>query len=149
MGVYDIVTTEPEDRVVIIAVNSIVNGEGAIPGPDGNYRFAVPGSMRVEGDGGTKSSTLVVVAHASAKSLGGQQTWRSFREALGADIRWADVTKVYLAACSTAGEDPSRFLHGSIAAEVKAAFPHATVWASSTNVGSRTQSGDWHIVTGT
>jgi hypothetical protein len=149
MSVYDIVTTEPEDRVVMIAVNAIVRGEGAIPGPNGNYRFVVPGDIKVEGDGGTNNSTLVVVAHGSAQSLGGRQTWRSFRETLGDNISWTDAKKVYLAACSTAGEDPSRFLHGSIAAEVKAAFPLATVWASSTNVDSRTQSGDWHIVTGT
>jgi hypothetical protein len=142
---YYIVTTEPDDRVVKNAVNSIRDGQGAIPGPNGNYTFVVPSDTYTEGDGGTGSATLVIVGHASADALSRCTTWRQYREAIG-DRDWGDPTRIYIAACSTAG-DGSKFLHGSIAREIAKAFPRATVWASRTNVGSRTQAGDWEIVT--
>ena len=126
------------------AVSSIVRGQGAIPGPNGNYRFFVPGDQRVEGDGGTMSRVLVVIGHGSPNSLSSCKTWAEYRESVGERIDWKDKTTVYLASCSLAGEDGSQFLHGNIANEVKATFPNATVWASSVNVGSHTQSGDWH-----
>jgi hypothetical protein len=143
---FYIVTTEPEDRVVMNAVNAIRDGEGAIPGPNGNYKFVVPSATNTTGDGGTGSSTLVIVGHASADSLSGYTTWREYREDIGDRVDWDEPTRVYIAACSTAGEG-SKFLHGSIAREIAKAFPKATVWASSTNVSSRTLAGDWEIVT--
>jgi len=141
---YDIVTLEPEDPVVMNAVNAIIKGTGAIPGPNGNYRFIAGNAVHVEGDGGANSQVLVVVAHGNANSLSGYSSWADFRNSVSVNVDWANKTTVYLAACSTAGEDGAQFLHGNIANEVKAAFPNATVWASSSNVGSGTQSGDWH-----
>lgn len=140
---FDIVTLEPEDGVVMSAINAIVDGQGAIPGPKRNYRLVVPGALRVEGNGGTGSSVLVVVGHASANVLSGCKSWAAFRQDVGDVVPWAEKTSVYLAACSTAGDDGRQFLHGNIANEVKAAFPNATVWASSSNVSAGTQSGDW------
>lgn len=141
---FDIVTLEPEDAIVMTAINAIVNGKGAIPSPSGNYRLVVPGDLQVEGDGGTGSKVLVVVAHGSVNSLSGYPTWAAFRDEVGNRVPWTEKTTVYLAACSNAGEDGTQFLHGSIANEVKAAFPGATVWASSSDVSADTQSGDWH-----
>lgn len=145
---YYVVTTEPEDPVVMVAVNAIVKGEGAIPGPNGGYKLVVPGSVHTEGDGGVGSATLVIVAHASTTKIGGCRTWAEYRGKFSDAVDWREPRQVYVAACSTAGEDPSRFVHGSIAGEIKAAFRWATVWASRTAVSSRTQSGDWEIVTG-
>ncbi len=141
---YDIVTLEPDDTVVMDAVNAIIAGKGAIPGPNGNYQFIAPNDKYRKGDGGRKSQVLVVVAHANPDSLSGCRSWAEFQESVGRDaVEWAQKTTVYLAACSTANEDGTKFLYGNIAREVKKAFPNATVWASSSNVGSKTQSGDW------
>jgi hypothetical protein len=144
---FYIVTTEADDRVVENAVNAIRSGEGAIPGPNGNYKFVTPSATHTEGDGGTSSSTLVIVGHASANALSRCATWGRYREEIGERVDWREPTRVYIAACSTAGEGGRKFLHGSIASEIAKSFPAATVWASSTNVGSRTQAGDWQIVT--
>ena len=144
---YDIVTLEPEDPVVMTAVNAIRNGQGAIPGPNGNYRFIVPGNVYVEGDGGVNSHVLVVVAHGNANSLSGRPTWDQFRIDVGhGAVNWGNKTHVYIAACSTAQGGGQAFLHGNIANEVNAFFPNATVWASDSDVDAHTQNGDWHIL---
>ena len=143
---YDIVTLEPEDAVVMTAVDAIVQGAGAIPGPNGNYQFYASGSTEAVGDGGRASTVLVVVGHGGANSLSGRSTWKEYREDVGSSVPWAEKTRVYLAACSTAGGNGASFLHGNIAQEVKAAFPNAKVWASSSSVSSRTQSGDWQLL---
>lgn len=140
---YDIVTLEPEDPVVMVAVNAIIAGKGAIASPNGNYRLFAPGDKRVEGDGGAARHTLVVVAHGNANKLSGKNSWAAFREEVGETVDWSNVDTVYLAACSAAGENGRAFLTGNIANEVKRAFPRATVWASSSNVSNVTQSGDW------
>jgi hypothetical protein len=143
---YDIVTLEPEDIAVITAVNAIKDGEGAIPGPNGNFRLFVPDNIRQEGNGGKSTRTLVIVGHGSANSLSGEKTWRGYRETLPGDWGY-DPDRVYVAACKTAGENGNAFLHGNIAREIKAAYPNATVWASTSDVTNRTQSGDWEKVT--
>ncbi len=144
---YDIVTLEPEDPVVMTAVNAIRTGQGAIPGPNGNYRFIVPGDVHVEGNGGVNSHVLVVVAHGNANSLSGRPTWAQYRGDVGhGAVNWGNKTHVYIAACSVAQGGGQAFLHGNIANEVAAFFPNATVWASSSNVSANTQNGDWHIL---
>jgi hypothetical protein len=143
---YDLVTLEPEDRVVMTAVNAIVGGQGAIPGPNGNYRFFAVNDVVVEGDGGAASHTLVVVAHGSDNKLSGHRTWAAYRQAVQGAVDWSNANRVYLAACSVGGDNGNAFVHGNIANEVKSSFPNATVWASKSNVSSRTQSGDWQML---
>jgi hypothetical protein len=143
---YDIVTLEPEDKDVMTAVNAIIDAEGAIPGTNGNYRFFVPGAVSVEGDGGANSHVLVVVAHGNVNSLSGHKSWADFQNSVPEGVDWANVTTIYIAACSVAGEDGTAFLNGNIANEVKAAFSNATVWASSSDVNSGTLAGDWHML---
>ena len=142
---YDIVTLEPGDPVVMIAINAIVAGQGAIAGPNGHYRVIMPGNVHVEGDGGVNSHVLVVVAHGNANSLSGRPTWAQFLDDVGHDaVNWGNKTHVYIAACSAAQGGGQAFLHGNIANEVRAFFPpNATVWASSSNVSAITQDGDW------
>ncbi len=143
---YDIVTLEPGDPVVMTAVNAIRVGQGAIPGPNGQYRLIVPGGVPFqEGNGGVNSHVLVVVAHGNANSLSGRPTWAQFRNDVGHDaVDWGNKTQVYIAACSAAQGGGQAFLHGNIANEVRAFFPpNVTVWASSNNVDANTQNGDW------
>lgn len=140
---YDIVTLEPEDAVVKTAINAIVKGQGAIPGPDGNYRFIARNAVLVEGDGGADSAVLVVVGHGDTNRLSGCKTWSEFKGYLGGDIDWQEKGIVFLAACATAQEGGLQFLHGNIANDIKKNFPHATVWASASNVSASTQQGDW------
>ncbi len=142
---YDIVTLEPGDPVVMIAINAIVAGQGAIPGPNGHFRVIMPGGMPFQGgDGGVNSHVLVVVAHGNANSLSGRPTWAQFLDDVGHDaVNWGNKTHVYIAACSAAQGGGQAFLHGNIANEVRAFFPNATVWASSSNVSAITQDGDW------
>jgi len=144
---YDIVTLEPEDGAVERGVNAIIKGQGTIPDPQGNYRYIVPGSHHVEGDGGTHSHVVVVVGHGTANSISKRNTFAKFREDAGDVVDWKNATTIVLVPCSTNAEDGTAFLHGNIAHEVKAACPHATVWASSTAVTRGSQSGwhaDWH-----
>ena len=141
---YDIVTLEPDDKIVMAAVNAIVKGEGAIPGPKGNYRFIARNGLYIEGDGGNSCAVLVVVGHGNADSISGCDTWSELKQRVGGDIDWKGKQTVYIVACSTYGEDGSKFLHGNIASEIKQDFPNATVWASASAVSSSTQSGDWH-----
>ncbi|WP_020476486.1 hypothetical protein [Zavarzinella formosa] len=141
---YDIVTLEPEDKVVMAAVNAIIAGNGAIPGPNGNYRFIAPGGTKVAGDGGAKNAVLVVVAHGSPDTLSSCKTWPLYKSDVTEAVDWAGKTTVFLAACSTAGTDGGKFLHGNIANQVKADFPKATVWASDCDVTAGTQAGNWH-----
>jgi hypothetical protein len=141
---YDIVTHEPEDHVVETAYNSIIGGHGAIPGPTGGYRLIVPGNTHAHGDGGAHSATLVVVGHGNVNSLSGYANWAAYQKNVNQHVNWAEKTHVYLAACSVNAPDGTAFLHGNFARSVKAAFPHAIVWASSSNVTARTQAGDWH-----
>ena len=142
---YDIVTLESADQTVTTAVNAITKGQGYIPAPNGHYRFIATNAVHVEGNGGTNKEVLVVVGHGNTNSLSGHMTWADFRHSVTANVDWiSNKTTVYLAACSTNKDDGTAFLHGNIAREVKSAFPHATVWASSSNVTAKTQAGDWH-----
>lgn len=143
---YDIVTIEPEDRVVQTAYNNVIGGHlGVLPNPNGNYRLVVPGAVHTQGNGGTGSAVLVVVGHGSANSLSGAANWAAYVEEVGRDrVNWGEKTSVYLLACSTAAPDGNAFLHGNFAGSVRHAFGNnVTVWAASTAVGAGTLSGDW------
>lgn len=135
---FDIVTIEPEDEVVKSAINLIINGKGhPIPSPGGNYRYIAVDAVHMQGNGGASCEILCIVGHADADDLSGEKTWKNYVQAVSAgSTDWkSNKTSVYLVACSTAGTDGTKFLHGNIANEIKSSFPGAKVWASSTDVG--------------
>ncbi|QBD79454.1 hypothetical protein EPA93_27115 [Ktedonosporobacter rubrisoli] len=145
---YDIITTTPDDKVVMAAINVIVGGgSGVIPAPAGNYVLTVPGSEpHKAGDGGATQSILVIVGHGSATALSKSKDWSTYKsEFSGASISWSKKTSVYIVACKTASptKEESYFFYQNFAKTVKKDFPEATVWASESNVGSKSLSGDW------
>lgn len=146
---YDIITTTPDDKTVMNAVNSIIKGGGVIPSPGGNYVFSTPNASQQEGNGGTGGHTLVIVGHGSAGSLSGCKDWSTYKsEFSGRDISWNSKTTVYIVACSTAAEGGSDYFnYQNFASTVKKDFPNATVWASKGNVGSISKNGDWEKIT--
>ncbi|HVI07295.1 MAG TPA: hypothetical protein VND65_03270 [Candidatus Binatia bacterium] len=143
---YDIVTLEPEDRKVMTAVSAIINGQGAIPGPPGgHHRFFVPGDVKQEGDGGQAVRTLVIVGHGNANRLSRKETWEAYREDLPGD--WGgNPDRVYIASCRTVADGGRAFVFGNIASQIKAAYPNARVWASTTNVDAGAQFGNWEEI---
>ena len=141
---YDILTLEPDDDVVMRAIKAVIAGRATIGGPEGDYRLLTPGDTWVEGDGGTGVEVLVIVGHGNANKLSGCGKWTLFREHFDGRVDWNHKTEVYLAACSTAGEGGSAFVHGHFAGGVRAAFPtRVRVWASTTAVRGRDLTGDW------
>lgn len=142
---YDIVTLEPEDPVVMTAINAIVNNKACIAAPEGGFRFFAVNAKRAEGDGGANKHVLVVVGHGGLNSLSGYPSWAAFRDSAPDGVDWAGAAQVYIAACSTLG-DGKQFLYGSIAREIKADFPDAQVWVSTSNVSGKTLRGDWQML---
>jgi len=140
---YDIATLELDDGIVMVAVNAIINGQTFVPGPGGNYRLFAVNDKKVIGDGGANRHVLVIVGHGGANELSGCRTWTEFRQSVTGGVDWSNAATVYVAACSTLGEDGTQFLHGSIANDIKAAFPGATVWASTSNVRAGDLAGNW------
>lgn len=141
---FDIITIEPDDSVVMAAVNTITQGKAVIAQPKDGFRVFARDAVHVEGKGGS-SNILIIVGHASADSLSGSKTWQGFAQQVTAtaDPNWnADKSSVFIAACSTAGSG-TKFGYGNFANEIKAAFPHAVVWASKTAVYATDLSGDW------
>lgn len=141
---YDILTLEPDDKVVMVAVNSIIKGGGFVPKPPGNYQFWARNAMKKKGDGGSTSDTAVIVGHANANSISDCKNWSQFQENF-TEVDWGKKTKVYLVACSTNGEG-NKFVYGNIATEIKSNLPNAIVWASTSPVYADDQSGDWHLL---
>jgi len=143
---FDIITTEPEDSAVKMAVNVITtNPKAMISVPHSGFRYIAINAQHTEGDGGSGKDVLVVVGHAGPDSISGASTWSAYVQEVTAkvDPDWRKNKKtVYLVACSTAGSG-QKFLYQHIAQEVKNAFPGATVWASTTAVSARDLSGDW------
>jgi hypothetical protein len=115
---FDIVTTEPEDKAVMTAVEVIKSGKAKLLGPKAGYRFIAVNDVAVAGCGGAEERVLVIV------------DWRRGKD------------RVFLVACLTAGVG-TKFVHGNFANEVKAAFRGATVWASEGPVSASTLAGDW------
>jgi hypothetical protein len=146
MNMFDIVTMQPEDNIVETAINSIIQGKGVIPSPNGNYRYFAVDTVHTVGDGGAGRQVLVVVGHGSPNTLSGYESWKRFKEDVNSHHKNSDIfgnkKTVYIAACSIGGEG-NQFLYGNIAQEIKNDFPNATVWVSISKVGSITQSGDW------
>lgn len=147
---YDIITTTPEDKAVSAAVNVIIKGNaGVIPAPGGNYVYTAAGSSFKEGDGGAAAQTLVVVGHGSPTSLSGEKTWKDFASNFSS-VDWREKSRVYVVACSTAGETDTEeehlFFYKNFAHTVKAAFPNAVVWAAVSKVGSQSLTGDWEQI---
>jgi len=141
--VYDIITTEDDDQTVMAAVDAIIQGVGVVPATGGNYVFRTPTAARQSGNGGRNENILVVVGHASADRLSGMRNWSAYKsEFPNSGIQWNTKTAVYLVACSTAGQG-NTFLHGNFAGTVKAAFPHAVVWASESPVNALHLTGSW------
>jgi len=151
---YVIVTLEMKDELVRKAINVIIKGRaGVLPGPKGNYcLFAVDAEnpTQREGDGGARSDVLAIVGHGGANDLSGCSTWQQFRQRTSHVVDWTQINpaSVYIVACSTSAEDGRQFLHGNIARNIKAAFPYATVWASSSGVEADRLTGDWQQVSG-
>lgn len=141
---YDILTLEPEDKVVIRAVNALIAGRTTLTHPAGNYRLLTPGGTHVEGDGGSGVEILVIVGHGSADALSGCASWPKYREHFEDEVDWDHKSVVYLAACSLSGDGGRAFEHGHFAAGVRKGFPRrVTVWASSTAVRGGDLTGDW------
>ena len=143
---FDIVTIEPKDAVVLKAVHTLTEGNAVIANPSGNYRFIARNACLAEGDGGTNKEILVIVGHASPDSISHCRTWQAFKQDVTVDVDWTTgKTSIYIAACSTAGEG-TKFAYGNFANEIKAAFPNAVVWASNSAVDANDLSGDWQQV---
>lgn len=143
---YDIITTEDYDETVMLAVNAIIKGVGVVPSTGGNYVFRTPSAARTAGNGGKNTDILVVVGHGSADSLSGMKNWKAYQsEFPNSGISWDTKTAVYVVACSTSGSG-NAFLHGNFARTVKAAFPRATVWASSSPVNALHLTGNWEKI---
>lgn len=141
---FDIITIEPDDSVVMAALNTIIQGKAVIAQPSDGYRVFARNALHVEGKGGS-SDILIILGHASPDSLSGCKTWTGFAEQVTASASppWNEgKTSVFIAACSTAGRG-TKFIYGNFASEVKKAFPKATVWASKTAVYANDLSGDW------
>lgn len=145
---FDIVTIEPEDAVVKKAVSTVQTGNDIVSAPAEGYRYTALSTTLTKGDGGAAKKVLVVIGHAGADTLSGESTWSNYVKKVTAtvDPGWRDdKTSVFLVACSTAATG-TKFVHGNIATEVKAQFPNATVWASSTAVSATDLSGDWEKI---
>lgn len=144
---FDIVTIQATDAVVATAVKTIIEKTGYIAVPDDGYRLIAGDKCQVVGKGGS-ANTLVVVGHAGPDSISDQKTWDAFAKRVTASVDpdWRkDKTRVYLVACSTSAEG-TKFGHGNIANEIKAKFPDAKVWASTTAVLATDLSGDWEVL---
>lgn len=76
---FDIITIEPDDSVVMAAVNTITQGKAIIAKPKDGYRVFARDALHVEGAGGS-ADMLIIVGHASADSLSGCKTWKGFAE---------------------------------------------------------------------
>lgn len=143
---FDIVTLEPEDSAVEMAVAVVTTNQSDVVGvPKTGYRFIAINNVRVEGDGGSDKDVLVVIGHAGPDSISGARTWAEYVQGVTAkaDPDWRSNKKtVFLVACSTA-DAGQKFLYRNIADEVKKAFPKATVWASTTAVSARDLTGTW------
>lgn len=144
---FDIVTLEPEDPIVMSAVNGIVGGqEGPLPSPGKNYRLYLGSASSKEGDGGTAKHVVAIVGHGAANVISGHGTFKSYLADCSGEIDWKNATSIYLVACSTSASDGRAFLTGHIAQEVADTFPKAAVWASPTAVTAKNQAGDWDKV---
>jgi hypothetical protein len=142
---FDIVTCEPEARVVEMAYNTVIHGTSRIvPNPLNNYRFIALGATQTEGNGGNDRSTLVMVGHGDVNGLSGHGNWTAYQEQIGEGILANEYTQVYIVACNTGAEECGKlFGYRNWADTVKAAFPTATVWASATAVNAATLEGTW------
>lgn len=152
---YDIITTTPEDQVVKVAINTIVEGKvGIVPPPAGNYILTVGhNTPHKEGNGGEHQKILVIVGHGSPTGLSGIKTWSLYKEEFSS-INWKEKSSVYVLACSTAGDpDPKKdtpFLYQHFAEQVKKDkdLHQATVWASSSAVHGGALTGEWQKIVG-
>ncbi|CAB3640857.1 hypothetical protein [Trinickia soli] len=141
---FDIITTEPDDSAVQTAINTVAQDKSNVVSAKGSYVLTTPTASHTEGGGGEDRNVLVIIGHGSANSLSDCQTWACYKKQFShLNIEWDKKTSVYIVSCSTAGQSYSAFVHGNFAREVKATFPEATVWASSTPVNARTLEGDW------
>ncbi|MGI4764933.1 MAG: hypothetical protein ACRYGP_07685 [Janthinobacterium lividum] len=145
---FDIVTLEPNNAIVMIAVNAIVHGEeGLLPKPNGNYRFfAGSTAEHTEGDGGSQQHVVAFVGHGDVNSISGHKKFIEYLGDCNPKVEWKQAKSVYLVACSTSADDGAAFLHGSIAKDAATRLSPATVWASPKAVTAKTLSGDWEKV---
>ncbi len=145
---FDIVTIEPDDETVKKALKTVQDGNNIVSAPKAGYRYTALNATAMSGDGGTATKVLVVIGHAGPDTLSGETSWSNYVKKVTAtvDPGWRDdKTTVYLVACSTAATG-TKFAYKNISDEVKAQFPNATVWASSTVVSATDLSGDWEKI---
>jgi len=142
---FDIVTAEPEDAIVLGAVNVVAAGTSpVIPGPNpaGAFRFTAPGDQKSY-NGGGHNSVLVCVGHGAACFLSGHYTWADYKQAFAHQEPFQGTkNSVYLLACSLAAQNLNRFQ--DFCRSVKAAYPDpCVVWAPANPVNAYDHLGDW------
>ena len=135
---YYIITNEPEDKLVMKAVNKLIGKKQTnISVSNGDYIFITQGTAKKGGDGGKKANQLVIIGHANENGISGYKTFKSYWEDVlksNVEIKIDNSTKVYLIACSTAKESEIKFLYKNIASEFKKFLNVSTLWASYSTV---------------
>lgn len=146
---YDIVVVDISDPAIMMAVNTIVSNdtENNITSPENNnYRLlstSLENGIEINGDGGTNQHTVVIVGHASENGFAEYRKWSNLQKAFSL-VDWKNAKQVYLVACSTAGDNGTKFLYGNIANEAKSHLPQATIWASEDEVYADNLEGTWN-----
>lgn len=143
---YDIVTLEPNDQVVQIAQQTVIQGQNdIINGPGGNYRLITPAGVVQFGNGGAGVNTLVVIGHGGVNTLSTHPTWNAYVAALpgGNGVAAGPWTTIWLVSCGVGAQGGNAFAFGNFANGVRAAFPNARVWASAVAVNAHNLLGEW------